>query len=104
MAVESSVPDYIALLISNLEELKKELEWCLNNPKKVTPDKIKDIKKGVVNLKNFTIEKIKDETFVRDMERFNVLISNLPTKLSDIDKNTINLIFERIGKLIQDIK
>jgi hypothetical protein len=103
MAVEPSVPDYKRTLIHNLEEFKKEFYWCLRNPTKVTQEKIKDFKLGVKNLKYFFSEKIPDEKFIRDLERFDVLINKLPKSLSDIEKNTVELIFERIQKLINDL-
>lgn len=103
MAVEPSVPDYKRTLISNLEELKKEFYWCIKNPKKVTHDKIKEFKHGVTNLKLFFSEKIKDEKFIRDLERFEILISKLPNSLTDIEKSTVQMIFERIEKLLNDL-
>lgn len=103
MAVEPTIPDYKRSLISNLEELKKELLWCLKNPKKITAEKIKDFKYGVINLKTFFSEKITDEKFKRDLERFEVLINKLPNSLTDIEKETVKMIFERIEKLINDL-
>jgi len=102
-AVEPSVPDYKRSLINNLEELRKEFKWCLDNPKKVSPTKIEDFKRGVRNLRYFTQEKIKDEKFTRDIERFDVLINKLPNNLTDIEKAKIEMIFERIEKLIHDL-
>ena len=103
MTVSPAIPDYKDTLISNLKELSEELRWCFKNPQKVSHDKILDIKRGVKNLKYFTVEKIKEEKFVRDMERFDVLINSLPEVLSDVEKTTINTIFERIEKLIHDL-
>lgn len=103
MAIEPSVPDYKRTLINDLEELKKEFFWCLQNPEKVTSDKIKDFKIGVKNLRLFFAEKIKDEKFNRDLERFEVLIKKLPKKLSDVEKSTVQMIFERIEKLLNDL-
>ncbi len=103
MAVEPSVPDYKRSLINNLEELKREFYWCLKNPQKVTPEKMKDFKRGVKNLRYFFSEKIKDEKFNRDLERFEVLINKLPKYLNDIEKNTVEMIFERIEKMINEL-
>jgi len=103
MATEPSVPDYKRTLINNLMELKKEFTWCINNPQKVNIEKIKDFKRGVKNLKYFFIDKINDEKFIRDIERFDVLINKLPNNLSDMEKSTIEMIFERIEKLINDL-
>ncbi|NGX28976.1 MAG: hypothetical protein K940chlam1_01168 [Candidatus Anoxychlamydiales bacterium] len=103
MAVEPSIPDYKRTLINNLDELKQEFKWCLDNPQKVDKEKIADFKRGVKNLRYFTQDKITDEKFIRDIERFDVLIGKLPTALSDIEKETIEMIFERIEKLINDL-
>ncbi|NGX62893.1 MAG: hypothetical protein KR126chlam6_00295 [Candidatus Anoxychlamydiales bacterium] len=102
-AVEPSVPDYKRSLINNLEELKKEFKWCLDNPKRVSTAKIEDFKRGVRTLRIFTQEKIKDEKFIRDIERFDVLISNLSENITDIEKAQIEMVFERIQKLIHDL-
>ena len=103
MAVEPSIPDYKRTLINHLDELKSEFKWCLDNPQKVDNEKIKDFKRGVKNLRYFTQDKITDEKFIRDIERFDVLIGKLPSNLSDVEKQTIELIFERIEKLINDL-
>ena len=103
MSVEPSIPDYKRTLIHHLEELRNEFKWCINNPQKVDKEKISDFKRGVKNLRYFTQDKITDEKFIRDIERFDVLIGKLPTTLSDVEKQTIEMIFERIEKLINDL-
>lgn len=104
MALDPSIPDYKKILINNLNELKSEFKWCLENPTHVTKEKILDFKRGVKNLKYFILEKIESEVFARDMERFDVLINKLPKEISDIEITTANLIFERLEKLIHDLK
>lgn len=103
MAVEPSIPDYKRTLINNLQELKEEFKWCTNNPDKVSKRKIEDFKRGVKNLKYFTQDKIRDESFLRDLKRFDVLIGSLPNNLSDLEKAQIEHIFERIEHLINDL-
>ncbi|NGX34963.1 MAG: hypothetical protein K1060chlam1_01328 [Candidatus Anoxychlamydiales bacterium] len=103
MAVEPSVPDYKRTLINNLEELRVEFRWCVDNPKRVTARKIEDFKRGVKNLKYFTQDKITDEAFLRDLQRFDILISKLPDMLSELEKEQIDHIFERIENLINDL-
>lgn len=103
MSAEPTVPDYKRTLINILQDLKNEFYWCVKHPNQTTPEKIKDFKLGVRNLKNFFPEKIKDENFIRDLERFEALINTLPKSLSDIEKSTIKMIFERIEKLINEL-
>ncbi|MFA6119017.1 MAG: hypothetical protein WCT85_04965 [Parachlamydiales bacterium] len=103
MSIEPSIPDYKRSLIENLEELKKEFSWCIKHPQKVSTEKINDFKRGVRNLKYFAQDKIIDENFNRDLDRFEVLIKKLPNMISDIEKSTVEMIFERIEKLIHDV-
>ncbi len=103
MAIEPSIPDYKRTLINNLQELKDELKWCIDNPQKVTKRKIEDFKRGVKNLKFFTQDKITDKKFLRDLQRFDILIARLPNTLSDLEKSEIDHIFERIENLINDL-
>ncbi len=103
MATESSIPDYKRNLINNLEELKSEFRWCVDNPQNVTSRKVEDFKRGVKNLKYFAQDKITDKSFIRDLERFDILISRLPKTLSDLEKAQIDHIFERIENLINDL-
>jgi len=103
MATEPSIPDYKRALVNDLEELKKEFLWCINNPQKVSREKILDFKRGVKNLKYFTLDKIEEEKFIRDIERFDVLINKLPETLGDIDTTTIEMVFTRIENLINDL-
>jgi len=104
MSTEPSVPDYKKILVNNLEELKKEFDWCINNTKKVTKDKIVEFKKGVRNLKIYSENKITNPHFIRDMDRLEILIKNLPNKISDIERKTIEMIFERIQNIINEIE
>ena len=102
-AAEPSIPDYRRDIIRDLEELKTQMHWAFDNPHKVTEEKMKDFKGGVKNLQYIAKEKIKDESFMRDLDRFHALISNLPKHISDIDKERMELIFSRLEKLIKDL-
>ncbi|MBN2480018.1 MAG: hypothetical protein JXA94_07300 [Parachlamydiales bacterium] len=103
MAVEPSVPDYKRDLIRDFNELKKEIKWAIENPSKISKEKIKDFQRGIKNLEYIAEDKIKDVNFLRDLHRFHILITNIPNKLSDIDKERVNLIFERLENLINDL-
>lgn len=103
MSAEPSVPDYKRFLMKSIEEFKNEFFWAIQNPRKVTSEKIKDFKHGLSNLKLFFSDKIKEEKFIRDLERLEVMIYKLPKTLSEVERSTIHVIFERIEKLLNDL-
>ena len=103
MATESSIPDYKGDILKDLEEFKNEFTWAFDNPHKVSKEKIEDFKGGIKNIKHFIKDKITDEMFIRDLDRFQILISNLPSKFTDIDKERMEMLFERLEKLIKDL-